>query len=244
MQERGFELKTTTDKRCQPYFDVLGEKFQLSIRESSKRFERKRDESQRRHWSFERYDYAPTGVLQLCINYGAYSADATLRDTIKTPLEERLNAAIIAMLRTVDRRRQQAESARQKAIEKAARKKIAVEQEVKRRSDRVRVERLHQVTQQWESHQRLTAFVDAVRREAQLRSPNVDADTLDWLTWADAYLREIDPLSGGEELPTYSLTDAELEQLRRECATDWNEWSETFRQPSAESSRFNPGKPR
>jgi hypothetical protein len=92
-----------------------------------------------------------------------------------------------------------------------------------------RIERLKQLVGSWEKHRRMSAFVNAVRAEAESRAPEIDPETVDWLTWADAFLREIDPLCGGEDLPVYSLTEHEREQLRRECEADWSEWSETFR---------------
>jgi len=67
-----------------------------------------------------------------------------------------------------------------------------------------------------------------VRSEAEARASYVDPDTVDWLTWADAFLRDIDPLSGGEDLPVYSLSEEERQLLRHQCESDWSEWSETF----------------
>lgn len=228
MEARGYRLKAGHNSR-HPYFDVMGKAFEVAMRESSKQFKRKHDDSHRDGWTSKRYDYVPTGMLELCINYRSYSSDATLRDTQRKRLESRLNQAIIAMLRRVDRSRREAELARIEAMRKAERKKIAVEEEIERRSDSARIERLKHLTQQWETHRRFSAFVDAVRSEADARATEIDPDTIDWLTWADAFLREIDPLCGGEDLPMYSLSEDERAKLRCECETDWSEWSETFR---------------
>ncbi|MCA9027503.1 MAG: hypothetical protein KDA86_20000 [Planctomycetaceae bacterium] len=248
MQTRGFPLKEKGDKNRHPCFDVMGEEFRVSMREGSKRSKREQKEPKRGIWHSERYDYTPTGILELRINDDSYSSDATLRDTKKKSLESRLNEAIIAMLRIVDRRRIQREIRRLEEIEKAERKKIAVEQEIERRSDSARVSRLKTLTEQWETHRRFSAFVNAVRAEVEARAPAVDPDTVDWLTWADAFLREIDPICGGEDLPVYSLTDEEREQLRRECESDWNQWSGTFtqrdRHTGSEPGQFRPRKPR
>ena len=244
LEARGYKLRVDGRDSRHPHFAVLGEQFQVAVRESSKRSDRQQDDSKRDRWFSHRYEYKPTGVLELCINYGTYSSDARLRDTIRKPLEGRLNEAIIAMLRTVDRRRQRAELDRIEATKKAERKRIAVEQEIGRRSDSARIERLKQLAQAWGIHRRLSDFVAAVRAEAESRAPAIDPGTVDWLTWADAYLREIDPLCGGEDLPLYSLTEEEHEQLRRECEADWNQWSETFQHRPAQVAWRPPGQPR
>jgi hypothetical protein len=248
MEARGYDAKQKSDKSHHPYFDVLGGRFEVSIQERSKRSERKRDESKRDRWFYERYVYTPTGVLEFCLNHGTYSNEATFRDTATKPMENRLNDVIVSMLRIVDRNRKKAELARIEAAAKAERKKILIAQEIERRSDSVRIERLHNLTQAWQTHQRLSSFVNAVRAEAELRAPENDPDTIDWLCWADAYLREIDPLCGGASLPGYSLTDAEREQLRRECESDWNNYSETFSRrnygSNGTSAFYPPTKPR
>lgn len=239
MRDRGFPLtEKLVGSRRHSCFDVLGEEFQIALRESSKRSKREPEKSSSYRWSSERYDYTPTGVLELCINYGSYSSDARLRDTKQKQLECRLNEAIIAMLRVADLRKKRAEAARLEAIRKAERKSIAVEEEIKRRSDTARVARLARLAQQWEVHQRYNAFVDAVRAEVASCGFESDPDTLDWLTWADAFLREIDPLAGGADLPGYALTEEEREQLREECEADWSDWTQTFRsrQPATASA--------
>ncbi|MCA9087250.1 MAG: hypothetical protein KDA90_01305 [Planctomycetaceae bacterium] len=228
MQARGYSLNLRKDKSERPYFDVLGEEIEVTLRESSKRSERKQDRSQRDSWFFERYEYTPTGVLELGINSDRYSSWATIRDTNTKPLECRLNEVVVSILKGVERSRTWREAARIEKIQKAERKEQAVAQEIERRSDSARITRLQHLAQLWEKHQRLSRFVDVVRAEADSRSPSIDPDTLDWLTWADAFLRELDPLSGGEDLPVYTLSAEEREQLRRECEADWCGYSETF----------------
>lgn len=147
------------------------------------------------------------------------------------------------MLQRVDTRRVQAERARVAAAAKAERKKVAVEEEIERRSDSARVERLRNLVQRWETFQRYRTFVDAVRGEIDAL-PVADQETLDWLNWADQCLYLIDPLAGGANLPTYSLSEDEREYLRRECEADWSDYSETFRQTDRQSGYSRPTTPR
>ena len=242
MQARGHILEERSRRSTYACFKVLGEEFTVTIRESSKRSERDeyKSKSKRDYWSYSRrYDYTPTGILELCLNFDSYLSNATLRDTSKKPLENRLNEAIVSMLRIVDRRRTEAEHARIEAEAKAERRRIAIEEEIERRSDAVRIGKLQRLAQQWETHRRLSAFVETVRTEAESRHPAVDRKTEDWLTWADSFLRQSGPLCGGQQLPVYLLSHEDREKLRAECVADWLGYNETFRQREYDSTRHS-----
>lgn len=89
----------------------------------------------------------------------------------------------------------------------------------------------HLITATWENACRIKTFIEAVRMEAIRRFGRIDdeSDVGRWLQWAEQYLQLVDPLSADRELPTYSLSPQELEQLRRECESDWCSWSHSFR---------------
>ena len=251
MEGRGYALKAGPKpayrtKNWEPYFEVLGEQFRVTLREKSTRSRRKPDPAKDGRWYGSQYEYTPTGNMELFINFGSYSNDGAVRDTKNTRLEERLNSVVSSMLQRVDTRRVQAERARIAAVAKAERKKVAVEEEIERRSDSARIERLRNLLQQWETFQRYRAFVDVVRGEIDAM-PVADRETSYWLNWADQFLDQIDPLAGGANLPTYSLSEDEREHLRRECEADWSDYSETFRRSDRQSGYSRPttpGKPR
>ncbi len=77
----------------------------------------------------------------------------------------------------------------------------------------------------------LRGYIEAVRAAAQRRYGAIeDASEMgQWLKWAEEYLDSVDPFSDRQDLPTYSLTPNELDQLTRECEADWSDYSETFR---------------
>lgn len=223
MEARGYELKV---KHRSPYFDVMGTEFRMTVREHCIRTRRPHDPLDYRLTHLERYKYTLTGNLILWANYSASTGcDSEIRDTKETQIESRLNEMIVGLFRVVnrnrireiERRRQENIEAQERKIE-AQRKEIEAqqraEQELKRRTKRVRVRRLHQLTKRWETHKRLKAFVDAVRASVESRSSEIDPETVKWLEWADGYLAKLNPLCDGESLPVYALTDEELAEIR------------------------------
>lgn len=235
-RERGYVIGQSDDKQKQPFAEVLGRRFKLSIWEPAKRRTRilskqEREEKAKYPWSVRDYEYVPTGNLEIHLDRDSFSSLARVADTKRVRLEERLNQLIVNMLRTVDRERIQAEEARLAAVEAEALKRAAVGQEVRARSDGVREGRLLSLVPRWEDALRIRRFIDAIRVEAMHRLGEIDesSEVGRWLQWADGYLASVDPLSDSRELPTYSLTPREFEQLTKECESDWCSWSKSFR---------------
>jgi hypothetical protein len=236
-QDRGFTIVSSDRDSSQPHIQVLERKFRISVWEPSKRQKREltKDETQQKErypWSSIRdYEYVPTGVLELHLDRDTYSSSGRFADTKRVRLEDRLNDVIICMLRNVDHGRVAAERARLEAIEKQKRKTAAVQLEVIHRADEVRQKRLLKAIPVWEDSRRIRAYVEAVRAATQRRYGAIeDASEMgQWLKWAEEYLDSIDPFSDRRDLPTYSLTSNELDQLTRECEADWSDYSEMFR---------------
>jgi hypothetical protein len=170
-------------------------------------------------------------VLELHLDRDTYSSSGRFADTKRVRLEDRLNDLIVCMLRNVDHGRVATERARLEAIDKQKRKTAAVQLEVIHRADEVRQKRLIKAIPVWEDSRRIRAYVEAVRAATQRRYGAIeDASEMgQWLKWAEEYLDSVDPFSDRRDLPTYSLTSNELDQLTRECEADWSDYSETFR---------------
>ena len=236
-KSRGYAISTAGAEQRRPHINVLGRDFGISVWEPSKRKPREltkqeKAERERWHWSSARdYEYVPTGTLEFHLDRSTYGSNAKISDTKRARLEDRLNEVIVDMLRIVDDARVQAEKARLAAIEKEKRRQKAVELEMARRSESVREERLRKAVPRWENAQRIMNYVAAVRAEAHRRMGEVDetSEIGKWLRWAEQYCEAVDPISDRCELPTFSLTPEELDQLRRECEADWQSYSETFR---------------
>jgi hypothetical protein len=183
-------------------------------------------------WSSVRdYEYLPTGTLELHLDRDTYWSRAKLSDTKRQRLEDRLNEFVIVMLETVDSERIRAAEERREAAEKEQRKLKAIELETVRRAESVRIERLRKAVPRFENALRIREYIAAVRAEALRRQDAIDesSEIGRWLKWADAYFDTVNPFSERLELPTHSLTESELDELRQECAADWQCWSESFR---------------
>lgn len=236
-KNRGYHLGEQDQDSKQPYVEVLGRRFRLSIWEASKRQKRvltkqERTEKERDPWrSIKDYEYVPSGVLELHLDRGCYSSAARVCDTQKMPLEQRLNQLIVCMLKAVDRAQIAEEQRRREAAEAEIVKLAAIDREIVARTNDVRVSRLLKAIPKWEDAVRIGGFIRAVRAEAERRLRTIDesSEIGCWLSWAESYLASIDPLADTRQLPTYSLTPSELDQLRKECESDWCDWSKTFR---------------
>jgi hypothetical protein len=235
-RSRGFTIGEDGARTKQPYFEVLGRQFKVSVWEPSKRRKRElakqdREELSRYPWRGRDYEHVPSGVLELHLDRGSYSSCARITDTKRAPLEQRLNELIVCMLKTVDRERIQADVQQREALEAEKRRRAAVEQEIIGRSDSVREDRLLNVVPRWENACRIKRYIKAVRREAIRRFGCIDdeSEVECWLHWAEQYLQTVDPLSTDRDLPTFTLSAQELEQLRQECESDWCNWSHSFR---------------
>ena len=235
-RQRGFTLEFDGGRSREPHFDILGRRFSVAIRESSRRQKREltkaeKEEKAKYSWGVRDYEYVPTGVLELHLNRGSYSSDARIVDTKKAPLEKRLNEVIVRILKDIDRAQVEDERRRQEAQAARLRMQAAVKVEVIRRSDAVREERLLKSIPQWENVVRIRRYIDAVRQEAVRRFGAIDEESEigRWLHWASGYLESVDPLNDRFELPTFTLTTPELEKLAKECESDWSTYSETFR---------------
>ncbi|MHB8898889.1 MAG: hypothetical protein ACYC6Y_09105 [Thermoguttaceae bacterium] len=236
IRSRGYDIGEHDQKSRQPYVDVLGRRFRVSVWEPSKQQEKKltkqeKAEKERYSWFSRDYDYQPSGILELHLDRGSYSSAARICDKVNAKVEQRLNELFVHMFKAIVRARVAEEECQRAAAEAEVRKRLAVDKEVVVRTNDVRVARLLRTVPKWEETQRVRAFVQAVHSEATRRFDVIDesSEIGQWLRWADQYLESIDPLSDNRDLPTYSLTPNELEQLRKECKSDWCSWSKTFR---------------
>lgn len=236
IRSRGYDIGEYDQKSRQPCVKVLERCFRVSIWEPSKRHEKKltkqeQAEKERYPWFYNDYDYTPSGMLELHLDRDSYSSTARICDRVSAKIEQRLNELFVCMYRAIARARIAEEERQRAAAEAEVRKQLAVDKEVVVRTNDVRVARLLRAVPKWEESQRIRAFVHAVRDDAIRRFGAIDesSEIGQWLRWADQHLESLDPLSDNRDLPSYSLTPNELEELRKECESDWCSWSETFR---------------
>ncbi len=239
--KRGHKLVISDKSAREIEVEILGHRYRLSMWESSSHYKRSATMEDRKRlaedpwYGWRDYEYRPTGFLELCIDRSRYGSLAKIRETNKQKLEDRLNEVVIKLLRLVDKRQVAQERARIKQKESAARKKVAIEQEIANRMDEVRIAWIAETLPKWEAAQRLRPFVEAVRDVASKDEVgDAEGEVARWLSWATKYIKSLDPLSNSRDLPTYSLSQEQIEELRAQCDSDWCEYSESFHRSSTQ----------
>jgi hypothetical protein len=136
--------------------------------------------------------HSPTGILTFEIE--DYLPDGMTRrwsDRGKIPLEERLHFVMSGLIAA-------AEVLRLREIEHKEMMRRYREDEARRQRELARRTALASIAEEWIKSRDLTAFLDACEVAITSReSANRRAET-EWLTWARAYVRRIDPLMNGE----------------------------------------------
>ena len=187
------------------------------------------------------YEYRPTGCLELCIDRRSYGSLAKVSEASGRKLENRLNEVVVKLLRLVDKAQIAQERARVEREQKAVRKKIAIEKEIVKRMDEVRIAWIEETLPRWEAAQRLRPFIEAVRQTASLNGAvDKESEFTQSLVWATAYVESLDPLANLGDLPTYSLNENQISLLREQCDSEWCDHSEQFiRKTERDRTRWN-----
>jgi hypothetical protein len=149
--------------------------------------EKYEQEKKKYHYAYEpkfrKYDYVPTGKLRVAA-YG----ESYVRDTSSAGVEERIGEILLALyLQSEDVRieREKREEAQRKAEEEKRQK------ELRRQKYNEEVDRLYALTNEardFETACRIRAYVAAVEER-----PDLDVETINWVTWAKAKADWYDP---------------------------------------------------
>ncbi len=189
-EERGYAfVRSTSQQPGALRLSVLGEVFELRLREPSRRTGRAD--------SLGRSEYALTGQLRLELrNDGGWSEVYTLQDGRNTRIEDKLGRLMLAILREVDERRERARywaEERQKAQELERRRQ---EEQERRRQEEADRKALIEHAMAWHHSQEIHAYLAAVRKAANDRHGAVEAgsDLDNWLRWAESVADSMDPL--------------------------------------------------
>lgn len=201
---RAFEARewpVSLDEKEGCVVSLFGETMAISIKEKTIRTEHQpsREERERKEkydcdW-YPRYDYEPSGHLTLGADNDGYRSTATVSDTARIRVEERLNEFVIKVARLAWRKHEKAlaaaERERQWALEAAERQKW----EVAAARERRRVDSLkHEAS--------LYAEAEAIRRylaevERQIKTHSSSAELKAWHQWATNIADHLDPTRNG-----------------------------------------------
>lgn len=172
----------------------------------------------------------PTGQLSLHItNGGKYWLEGCRHqwnDTVKHPLEKRLNQFVAGLIEMASRVKQRNEEERKKAefaqIEAARRQEEERQRAEKRRqykAEKSRVEYLLKQLEDWKNSKHLRELIEAVKLAHSGKGPiSVESEIGQWINWASQQADRLDPLIVS---PPSILDDKSLEESLPSSNARW-----------------------
>jgi hypothetical protein len=203
---RGWKVTLGSDRQRKSFVTLLGHQVAFGIREPVKKIENEPAKPRRlldgsMYTPFQnRYHDEPSGKLSFVIRShweGSNAVEQTWLETASTPLEQQLNAFIIGIV-------EYANALVERQLEREEELRVRQEAEVRwheeqrrRATERARRTALKRQAKRWELSQRLLRYLAAVRVRAEQHPDGVASGSpiADWLEWAEAYARSLDPLN-------------------------------------------------
>ena len=180
---------------------IIEEDIGISLSEQVNRVERKDDKRRQSTWGFPQYDWVPTGTLSLRIHGWSSGARQSWSDGKQQRLENCLNQFVVGLVVI-------AEAARAWRLEREERDRQyrAAEEsrllELRRREEEAaRARALIHAADQWQTARNIRSYVIQVRESLEHR-PEVSLEMREWLTWAEEFADQIDPLFPEPSIPT------------------------------------------
>lgn len=207
LEQRGHKAAAT--KEGKTILTVLDEALEVSLREPSKQVRHvptAKELADAKQYSWMRpppYDLVSSGTLVLNIE-NVWGIRHAWKDGKAKRLEELLNQVVVGLIeaalqKKAQRDKQERERHSQEELE---RKREAARQCA--RQERAKVRRLERLREATDEHQRLREFVAHLHDVMGTTDPNTELGG--WLSWADAYVRRVDPLTPFREpSPTIRL---------------------------------------
>ena len=172
-------------------------------------------------WGVPKFDFLTSGKIELQIHENSYSK-RTYRDSDVRLLDHRLGLAVIDMEQIPRDRKARAEEARrhrieqeaaerqrriereaveqQQRIEAEAAERLRREEKIQRKHQEMLKQELEQAVTKWQQAQQLRTFLSAIKESV----PEAvrDSNFQDWLSWAERYVEEADPLANPLSIAT------------------------------------------
>jgi len=202
-EARGWEVTLGTGDDRKSYVTILSQRLPFGIRETIKKTlnppakpPRTYDGSVYTPWQSKYHD-EPSGRLAFVTRHTwGHGVDKSWLETTTRPLEQRLGDFIMSLVGEAnegveaDKRHEEAERVRREAEERR------LAEARRREAEAARVRALERQSVRWETSGRLRNYLTAVRVAAQSQPGGIDAGSRlsDWLVWAEAYARSLDPL--------------------------------------------------
>ncbi len=192
-EKRNFKVFESKDSAIQ--IQVLGESIPINIFESAKqRDHQPTPEESEREWFVPKYDYFPTGDLQ--IRTADHYAKVLFSETRKRRLEDNLNNVIIRFVQyalQMKEDRLEREKQHREWLAKEERRQELLEAI---RREKKRVQDLETEVENWHRAERIRAYIEAVKKSKVQKDPNINSSSLaQWITWAQQQAARFDPLA-------------------------------------------------
>ncbi len=185
----------------QTYVTVMGEKFSITLEETSTRIDHEPTEKEIRQmekysWMRpEKYDYLPSGRLSLKIDKDSYGHRRSWNDGKKKRIENCLNDVIIGLIDSAFKEKSRRAENERRERERKEYEKLKHEKQEAIRKEKAKLKDLETVAEDWHKSQKLRAFIEAVRHVSDDVRIGTGEDVSDWLDWATQQADRLDPLA-------------------------------------------------
>jgi len=191
--KRNFKVFEPEGKRI-IHIQILEESIPIDIFEPAKqRDHHPTPEESKREWLVPRYDYLPTGNVQLRI--ADYYTKVLFSETPKRRLEDNLNEVIIRLIRYALEQKQdrlERERQHQEWLAREERRRQLLEAIGR---EKKRVQDLEAQAENWHRAEIIRAYVEALKKaEGEEDSHTDDSPLAEWIAWAQRQADRLDPL--------------------------------------------------
>jgi hypothetical protein len=198
LERNGFDFEEQKDRHglLQLVYRSTGTKLDFSLREAVERYERELTaEEKARSWVWDKWRYRATGRLKIALGeYHPQGSRKSWSDGKIQKLDDQISEVVEGFVICAQgKHAQELEwAAQRRRWDEEA--KARAEAERRRATEERRRAELQSASSNWMAARTLSAFVDAC--EAQIRTNSPTTEQGEWISWARAVARTIDPLQG------------------------------------------------
>ncbi|MGZ5529249.1 MAG: hypothetical protein ACXWJB_11295 [Limisphaerales bacterium] len=199
LEKLGHKFAIGKESRDGTYFTVGQEHVRVLISEKVDQSENQRDpDDTRPSYMWDRYEFTPTGRLIFTIDEYVDAYKKHWSDKANKPLEfqlDKISNAILEVGEALRLRRANQELENQRRIEELNRR---AEEERKKLQQEAQKKLLVERSGAWTQSRQVCSFIDECERELlKLGAIAEDSPAANWLRWARAHARSLDPLQSG-----------------------------------------------
>lgn len=205
IRKLGYGIRGEDNSNRDQYFEILGQKTRFQLKERAKQIdhvltkEEKAEKAQGREPWTSKYDFLPTGHLELILSPETWIRAAYKKnwsDTTRKTLEDQLRDIIRGLILLSDGQRKEAE--RWAKVEQAAAEQRKLREEAERRQgeEAARLRELDNYVGRWVQSRQLKGFVQELKARFSEGSYSDEekSEFGKWVQWANAYADRIDPI--------------------------------------------------